>query len=109
MNSVNKGVIASGEKAISDTAYAETSMLEGTAWRELASVDGDALIGCFNYQGKTALYVTNYSYEYAQKVNLKFNGKYNFAVIQNAEANHYTGKGITLDMYAGDGVLIVFE
>lgn len=109
MNSVNKGVIASGAQAISDTAYAETSMLEGTSWRELASVDGDALIGCFNYQGKTALYVTNYSYEYAQKVDLKFNGKYNFTVIQNAEVQHYTGKGITLDMYAGDGVLIVFE
>ena len=67
------------------------------------------IMRCFNYQGKTALYVANYSYEYAQEVELKFNGNYNFTVIQNAEAKQYTGKGITLDMYAGDGVLIVFE
>ena len=109
MNSVNKGVIASGEQVISDTSYAETSMIEGTSWRELESVKGDALVGCFNYQGKTALYVVNYSTEYAQKIDLKFNGNYNFTVIQSAETNHYTGEGITLDMYAGDGVLIVFE
>lgn len=109
MNSVNKGVIASGEKAIKETSYAETAIIDGTAWRELESVNGDALIGCFNYQGKTALYVANYSYDYAQEVELKFNDNYNFTVIQNAETKQYTGKGITLDMYAGDGVLIVFE
>lgn len=109
MNSVNKGVIASGEKAIKETSYAETAIMAGTSWRELESIHGDALVGCFNYQGKTALYVANYSYEYAQEVELKFNGNYNFTVIQNAEAKQYTGKGITLDMYAGDGVLIVFE
>ena len=109
MNSVNKGVIASGEKAIKETSYAETAMMKGTSWRELKSIEGDALVGCFNYQGKTALYVANYSYDYAQEVELKFNGNYKFAVIQNAETKHYTGKGITLDMYAGDGVLVVFE
>ena len=109
MNSVNKGVIASGKQAVKDTAYAETAMMEGTSWRELQAVEGDALIGCFNYQGKTALYVMNYSYEYAQKVKLSFNASYDFTIVQKAETKHYTGEGITLDMYAGDGVLIVFE
>lgn len=109
MNSVNKGVIASGEQAISDTKYAETSMLEGTSWRELASVKGDALIGCFNYQGRSALYVVNYSTEYAQEIVLELGGNYKYAVTQNAQVSRYTGKGITLDMAAGEGVLIVFE
>ncbi len=109
MNSVNKGVIASGKQAISDTEYAETAMMEGTSWRELASVEGDALIGCFNYQGKTALYVVNYSTEYAQKIDLTFQGKQNVTVVQGAETNRYECKGVTLDMYAGDGVLVVFD
>ena len=109
MNSVNKGVIASGKQAVSDTEYAETAMLEGTSWRELASVEGDALIGCFNYQGKTALYVVNYSTEYAQKIDLKFHGKHKVTVVQGAKTNRYESKGITLDMYAGDGVLVVFD
>ena len=109
MNSVNKGVIASGKQAVSDTSYAETAIMEGTSWRELESIDGDALVGCFNYQGKTALYVLNYSYEYAQKINLNFNGNYKFTVVQNGETSHYKGNDITLDMFAGDGALVVFE
>lgn len=109
MNSVNKGVIASGKQAISDTSYAETAIMEGTSWRELESIDGDALVGCFNYQGKTALYVLNYSYEYAQKINLNFNGNYKFTVVQNGKTSHYQGNDITLDMFAGDGALVVFE
>lgn len=110
MNSVNVGVIASGEKATWATRLcSDKTMMEGTSWRELKNVEGEALVGCFNYQGKTALYVANYSTEYAQKIKLSFVDKYNVTVFQQAKANHYNADSLTLDMPAGDGVLIVFN
>lgn len=108
MNSVNKGVLASGETAQRETAMSEC-ILEGTAWRELADISGEALVGCFNYQGKTALYVVNYDTEYAQNIKLTFQDEYQFSVIQNANKAYYSGSQIELPMQAGEGVLIVFE
>lgn len=108
MNSVNKGVIASGELAqehLSDCKY----LMEGTSWRELTGVSGDAMIGCFNYQGKTALYVVNYDTEYAQKINLDFADNYNIRVVQNAETEYLSCDNLELTFAAGDSALIVFE
>lgn len=111
MNSVNKGVLVSGKQAQKDMAEVHdyNVLLEGTSWRELKSIDGDALVGCFNYQGKTALYVVNYSTEYAQKLNLTFQNEYQFSVTQAGKKTEYKGESITLDMLAGEGVLLVFE
>lgn len=108
MNSVSKGVIASGEDASKQTELAKEAMIDGTSWRELKSVEGDALIGCFNYQGRTALYVVNFSQENAQVVNLHFQGTYNVTKIQNAESENLCGDGMVLDLAAGEGVLLVF-
>ena len=111
MNSVNKGVLACGEDASKDmeliTDY--DVVLEGTSWRELKDVKGDALIGCFNYQGRTALYVVNYSMEYAQKIDLAFQDTYDVTMIQAGKTSDLHGDGITLDLLAGEGVLLVFE
>lgn len=111
MNSTSKGVIAYGDAAKKDLALAAEygAVLEGTAFRELQSLEGDALVGCFNYQGKTALYVVNYSMEKGQKLNLSFSGTYDFKKIQNAETEKLCGDGVTLDTAPGEGVLLVFE
>lgn len=111
MNSVNKGVIVSGEQAAKDVGAAKEfdAILEGKSWRELKDVKGDAMVGCFNYQGKTALYVVNYSTEYAQKIDLTFQDTYNVTVIQNAETKKLQGSELTLDMLAGEGALLIFE
>lgn len=108
MNAVNKGVLVSGEQATRENALS-TCVLEGTSWRELASITGDAMVGCFNYQGKTALYVVNYDMEYAQNIHLTFHDSYKFSVVQNAQKSYYEGSQIELAMQAGEGVLIVFE
>lgn len=108
MNSVNKGIIASGS-AKASCADTRDALIAGTAWRELASVDGDALVGCFNYQGKTALYVVNFDYEYAQKINLTFQDKYKVRIVQGAEESYLQTKKLTLDLGAGEGALVVFE
>ncbi len=108
MNSVNKGVIASGKEAqddLSDCSY----LMEGTAWRELAGVSGDAMIGCFNYQGKTALYVVNYDIEYAQKITLSFTDKYDMSVVQDAEKTYVSTDSLELTLQTGDSALIVIE
>lgn len=108
MNAKNKGVIVSGRKAVEDNKDSNC-IIEGTSWRELDHVKGDALIGCFNYQGKTALYVVNYDMKYAQDITLEFYDKCKFSVIQNAEKTFYNGEEIKLSMQAGEGALIVFE
>lgn len=108
MNSVNKGIIAVGEAAVS-CADTRDALMKGNSWRELASIDGDALVGCFNYQGKTALYVVNFDWDYAQKIHLEFVDDYDVSVIQDAEENHYHTDKLTLNLNAGAGALIVFE
>ena len=108
MNSVNKGVLLSGTQAKTDNQLS-SCIVSGTSWRELADISGDALVGCFNYQGKTALYVVNYDMENAQYLNLNFRDSYDFHVVQNGVETQQSGSALTLSMNAGEGVLIVFE
>ena len=84
-------------------------MFEGDSWRELKSVEGNAMIGCFNYQGKTALYVTNFEEAYAQKVTLNLQGTYNLSVTQGTDVSYIRTNELELDLKAGEGVLVVFD
>ena len=108
MNSVNKGVIASGEQTKQDLSMTSCVIADGS-FEQLRKVSGDALIGCFNYQGKTALYVVNYSYENAQDVVLTFEDMQNVKMIQNAQEFELTTDMLTLHMAAGEGLLIVHQ
>ena len=110
MHSKSKGVLVYGDKATAAT-YGLKGIIDAEGWRELVEVDatGDVMIGCFNYQGKTALYVVNYDYEYAQDITLKLNKKHNVTVIYDAETSHYAAKNLTLPMQAGYGALIVID
>ena len=108
MNSVNKGVIVTGEEAIADTEGLEM-VIKGTSWRELQSVEGNTIIGCFNYNGKTALYVVNYEEEYAQKITLNLQDKYNVSVTQSAAVSRVNTDTLKLDLKAGEAALVVFD
>lgn len=108
MNSVNKGVIATSDTVKNEMQFIEC-VIESGKFRELQSTEGDAIIGCFNYNGKTALYVTNFSMEYAQNIKLNLSGNYKMKVVQNAETSYVKGNSLTLDMAAGEGALVVFE
>ena len=108
MNSVNKGVIITSEQAKKDLKLV-SCVIDSGKFQELMSVKGDALVGCFNYQGKTALYVTNYSMEYAQKITLTFNKAHNIKMVQGTETSYVNAKNLKLDMAAGEGVLLVIE
>lgn len=108
MNSVSKGIIVNGESAKAETVDT-TCILEAGSFRELQSVSGDSMVGCFNYNGKTALYVVNFSREYAQNITLDFNATHKLMYVQNAEKSYVETKTLTLDMAAGEGVLVVLE
>lgn len=108
MNSTHKGMIASGEQAKKDLEFT-TCVIESGSFNELQAVSGNALVGCFNYQGKTALYVVNHSFEHAQQITLEFQGVQNLKLIQNAKEAQVSGKTLTLDMVAGEGVLVVIQ
>ena len=108
MNSVNKGIIASSPAVRADfenVAY----LLEGNSWRELRDVTGDAMVGCFNYFGKSAFYVVNYNIEYTQEIVLDFSNAYNMKVIQKAEESYVGTDSLKLTMEPGEGVLVVME
>lgn len=115
MNSVSKGIVVTGEKAtydsryITEEYYCDDSMILGTSWRELEAISGETVVGCFNYLGKTALYVVNYDAYKAQKTDLKFVEECNVKVIQNAGTGYVKGSEMTLDLAAGEGALLVFE
>ena len=108
MHSESKGVIVTGDAAKKDSAYSDC-LMKKNAWRELTGVEGDALIGCFNYRGKTALYVVNYDYEYAQDITLTFSDTYKLSVVQSAKKSYIQAKDITLQFLGGEGALLVFE
>lgn len=109
MNSVHKGVIIKGEQAQIDFKEAY-GVLKGEEFNELQAVYGhDAMIGCFNYNGNTALYVVNYNQKYAQRITLDFDAKHNITITQSADTAYVRGDSLTLDMAAGEGVLLVIE
>lgn len=108
MNSVSKGIIVSGEQAKKDTELTKC-VIDSGQFQELMSMSGDAMVGCFNYNGKTALYVVNYDMEYAQKITLNLNEAHDVQIIQNAETSYVNGQNVQLDMAAGEGVLVVIN
>lgn len=108
MNAVSKGVIITSKQAKEDNAES-SCIMKGTSWRELANVTGDAMVGCFNYKGKSAFYVVNYDMEYSQHINLQFGDNYRFTVIQDAETSKCQGNMLKLTMKPGEGVLVVME
>lgn len=108
MNSVHQGVITSGVKAKEDVRLT-TCILESGQFRELVSVVGEAMIGCFDYCGKTALYVVNYSMEQPQNITLCLNDMHHVKMIQKTESSCMSTQKVMLEMTAGEGVLLVIE
>ena len=112
MNSVNEGVIVSGTATTYTSSLSSTISSDVYSTYKLKSVSGNTMIGCFDYNGKTALYVVNYNMtaDGSQDITLEFTGDYAVKVIQDAETNKYkTISSLTLNMEAGEGVLLVIE
>ena len=112
MHSSSEKILVHGDKAIDAiiTAGKPTDDIVAAGdYRQLKSVSGDdAIVGCFNYKGKTALYVVNYSRTAKANVNLSFDkNNYRYTVIQRGETADVVGGQIPLTLDAGEGALIV--
>ena len=88
----------------------ELSALNGK-FREVVSITGDnAITGCFTYFGKTVLYVVNNSVTLDKaEVTVKFDGNYEFEVIQRAKSSALTGGSVKLTFAPGEGALIALH
>ena len=110
----SKGVIFVGDMpALSDGTNGKMTpsakdVLKG--YNELTSVSAfHALIGCFNYDGKTAFYVVNNSVNDSDTVILQFNQTLNGTYTQGAVKKDFAGDSLCLSLPAGDGVLVVLD
>lgn len=108
MNATHKGIIVVGNKAMSQTNGVDCR-LSGTSFRELRSVTGtaDVMVGCFEYNGKTALYVVNYSFEKTNTVTLNFENAVALTKYTTATENLKASASHTISLPAGAGALIV--
>ena len=104
MNAAHMGIMANGA---SPCALEPTL----TKFREVVSLKGDdSLVGCFDYNGKTVLYVVNNSFTKDKaQVTLGFNNAYAFEVTQRAQTTTVSGQTLTLTLGAGQGALVVLK
>ncbi len=73
-----------------------------------SSAVGDAIVGCFEYRDLGyAYYVTTNNVYEASTVTLNFNGNYTLTKIQDGVESATSGSSITLNIPAGEGVLVV--
>ncbi len=111
MNSANIGIIAHGEYAQTlCKGIKDNELLLGDSFRQLKEISGSpAFIGCFDYQGGTALYVVNASRNNRATVGLSFDDNYGYDVVQRGESVSVVGKTMQLVLDPGEGTLVVIR
>ena len=79
-----------------------------TDFRQLKSVSGsDALVGCFDRDGKTVLYVVNNSLvNNGAEISLQFDRSLSYQKVQDGKSSSGEGQTLTLTLDAGEGALI---
>jgi hypothetical protein len=80
-------------------------------FRELVSVseNSSSFIGCFDYFGKTVLYVVNGSYYDKAEITLGFDDTYCYDVTQRAQTASVVGKKFTLKLSPGESAMVVLK
>lgn len=106
MNCDYQGVIITGESPV---VHYGKDLIKSNSFRDLNGVTGNAMVGCFDYNGKTALYVVNNSITQEGQITLSFEYKNNFEVIQDAVSRKESGDSLTLDLGIGEAALVVLE
>ncbi len=115
MNSKSEGIMVTGEYATKNmNAAAACGMPILTNYNNVVkSISADdssygAIAGCFDYKGKTALYVVNYDVTASQNVTLEFYKNHDFTIINRDGERNESGNSCILNLNAGDGALVVF-
>lgn len=109
MNATQEGLIVGSSASSSSLIPAGDKR---NSYYELSSISGNVIVGCFNYKGRTALYVVNDSTSGSGACTLNFNGNYTYTQVRNATktTSIISGNQISLSgLKAGEGVLIVLD
>ncbi|MCL2752419.1 MAG: hypothetical protein FWE62_06675, partial [Firmicutes bacterium] len=108
MNASNEGVILNGRQAKNNVLGAE--VIQSGAYGPLKRVDGGSLLtGCFDYAGKSAFYIVNFSVSEWQWARLYLDGRRNIEIIQKTASRHIKSDEASLYLEPGEGVLAVVE
>ncbi len=120
MNATHEGLMVGDLNGYTTSWIPNSDKL--TSYHELQSVKGKAFVGCFNYKGKTALYVVYDDGITDQKdvadttngsVTLNFNSRYGYTMIKGTAPSQGiipSGNALTLNgLKPGEGVLIVLD
>lgn len=108
MNSCHDGIIVNG--AVIEKNNIGDEWIKSGSYYELESVSGSAsLIGCYNYNGRTVLYVTNNSYSKNGTVTLNFSDNYGYTIFQKEQKFDESGKTLTLNLLPGEGTLVMLK
>ena len=110
MKATNHGVIFHGDMEGAEFFKYNELIDENEGFRELVSVEGDnAMVGCFDYYGKTCLYVVNGDMGNDAAMTLRFDNRYAYEVIQRGQTANVKGSKINLSLAAGESALIVLK
>lgn len=106
LNSAHLGVMLNGLGAC---VYNGNDKFD--SFRQLKSISGDpSLVGCFDYNGGTALLVVNNTLtEHRGEITLSFDNNYEYTVIQRATTNYVIAEEFTLTLEAGECALVVVK
>ena len=79
-------------------------------FRQLKSVSDNGLVGCFDYQGRTMLYVMNNSLDGdLETVKMTFDDAYVYDVIQRGVNRTASGKMLSLQLRGGEAALVLLR
>ena len=106
MNAYNVGIIPSD--AIKADFEGNTMVLDSKEFHQLKGIRGEALVGCFEYEKRTVLYVVNYTHNAAQDVILDLNDKNEVNIIQRGKTLTANEQHLGIRLEAGEGVLVEF-
>jgi hypothetical protein len=105
MNASFKGLMVGGTSPV---PVPKEDILTG--YQRLQKLDGTApvLAGCFSYK-KAAYYIVNNSLTQAGTATLTFDSAVSLEIIQDARSKSVSGKSVSLNLTAGEGVLVVLK
>ncbi len=119
MNAEHKGIIpvsgyaASQNNASTLNALGDENLVISKYGKLTGVTAGDTtygvVVGCFDYHGKDAFYVTSYDVENAQTVTLNFSESVSADVIINAATTQKSGSSMSFTLGAGEGALVVLK
>lgn len=109
MHTTSQDVLVVGMTAQKETG--KSASQESLIKYDLDSIEAPsgAVVGAFDYRGKTAFYVVNYDYENPQTVTLNFDGSKQYSVISATTNSQSFSQTCALDLEKGGAALVVVE